>query len=248
MQSHRCRYDYVEVYDGPPHSSPLLGRLCSGSFPTYISSSNMMTVRFHSDSRYTFRGFQAYYSSIPTDHNTSKFPVGVSQPASLFIAFACKINNCVYLKILGKLNDGCEIWWLGVNCVPSKFRKNQSFVQFQHLIINKFQKSLLYCFFFFYQPFCACQTTCMQWWAETISSLKATRRRWSPWTTVTVNQESRHVRLYSTFPTTAVGQYERYAHHCPRWIAGPALKNHERAIVVHSAKKWTNKTWRFLVL
>uniref|UniRef100_A0A8B9NEP1 CUB and zona pellucida-like domain-containing protein 1 n=1 Tax=Accipiter nisus TaxID=211598 RepID=A0A8B9NEP1_9AVES len=69
--AHRCRYDYVEVYDGPPHSSPLLGRLCSGSFPTYISSSNMMTVRFHSDSRYTFRGFQAYYSSIAADHNTT---------------------------------------------------------------------------------------------------------------------------------------------------------------------------------
>ncbi|XP_040983325.1 deleted in malignant brain tumors 1 protein-like [Aquila chrysaetos chrysaetos] len=71
MQSRRCQYDYVEVYDGPPHSSPLLGRLCSGSFPTYISSSNMMTVRFHSDSRYTFRGFQAHYSSIPADHNTT---------------------------------------------------------------------------------------------------------------------------------------------------------------------------------
>ncbi|XP_074764143.1 scavenger receptor cysteine-rich domain-containing protein DMBT1-like [Athene noctua] len=71
MQSSRCQYDYVEVYDGPPHSSPLLGRLCSGSFPTYISSSNMMTVRFHSDSRYTFRGFQAHYSSIPADHNTT---------------------------------------------------------------------------------------------------------------------------------------------------------------------------------
>ncbi|NXL06619.1 DMBT1 protein, partial [Mesembrinibis cayennensis] len=71
MQSGRCQYDYVEVYDGPPHSSPLLGRLCSGSFPTYISSSNMMTVRFHSDSRYTFRGFQAHYSSVPADHNTT---------------------------------------------------------------------------------------------------------------------------------------------------------------------------------
>ncbi|KAK4820986.1 hypothetical protein QYF61_009452 [Mycteria americana] len=71
MQSGRCQYDYIEVYDGPPHSSPLLGRLCSGSFPTYVSSSNMMTVRFHSDSRYTFRGFQAHYSSIPADHNTT---------------------------------------------------------------------------------------------------------------------------------------------------------------------------------
>ncbi|NXK21221.1 DMBT1 protein, partial [Arenaria interpres] len=71
MQSGRCQYDYVEVYDGPPHSSPLLGRLCSGSFPTYTSSSNMMSVRFHSDSRYTFRGFQAHYSSISADHNTT---------------------------------------------------------------------------------------------------------------------------------------------------------------------------------
>ncbi|NXG68908.1 DMBT1 protein, partial [Baryphthengus martii] len=71
MQSSRCQYDYIEVYDGPLHSSSLLGRLCSGSFPTYTSSSNMMTVRFHSDSRYTFRGFQAHYSSIPADDNTT---------------------------------------------------------------------------------------------------------------------------------------------------------------------------------
>ncbi|GAB0191955.1 deleted in malignant brain tumors 1 protein-like [Grus japonensis] len=71
MQSSRCQDDYIELYDGPPHSSPLLGRLCSGSFPTYVSSSNMMTIRFHSDSRYTFRGFQAHYSSIPADHNTT---------------------------------------------------------------------------------------------------------------------------------------------------------------------------------
>ncbi|NXU71904.1 DMBT1 protein, partial [Oreotrochilus melanogaster] len=71
MQSSRCQYDYIEVYDGPPHSSPLLGRVCSGSFPTFISSSNMMTVRFHSDSNYTFGGFLAHYSSIPADQNTT---------------------------------------------------------------------------------------------------------------------------------------------------------------------------------
>ncbi|XP_057273291.1 deleted in malignant brain tumors 1 protein-like isoform X1 [Pezoporus wallicus] len=71
MQSGRCQYDYIEVYDGPLHSSPLLGRLCSGSFPTYTSSSNMMTVHFHSDSRDTFRGFQAHYSSIPAVHNST---------------------------------------------------------------------------------------------------------------------------------------------------------------------------------
>ncbi|XP_066047721.1 deleted in malignant brain tumors 1 protein [Chamaea fasciata] len=71
MQSGTCQYDYIEVYDGPLHSSPLLGRFCSGSFPTYVSTSNMMSVRFHSDSRYSFRGFQAHYSSIPAGHNTT---------------------------------------------------------------------------------------------------------------------------------------------------------------------------------
>nr|XP_038037174.1 deleted in malignant brain tumors 1 protein [Anas platyrhynchos] len=69
LQNSRCQYDYIEVYDGPPHSSPLLGRICAGSFLTYTSSSNLMSIHFHSDSRHTFRGFQAHYSSIPTDHN-----------------------------------------------------------------------------------------------------------------------------------------------------------------------------------
>ncbi|XP_065602462.1 deleted in malignant brain tumors 1 protein-like [Cyrtonyx montezumae] len=69
MQSSRCQYDYIEIYDGPPHSSPLLGRICAGSFLTYTSSSNLMSIHFHSDSRYTSRGFQAHYSSIPADHN-----------------------------------------------------------------------------------------------------------------------------------------------------------------------------------
>uniref|UniRef100_A0A674GZR9 CUB and zona pellucida like domains 1 n=1 Tax=Taeniopygia guttata TaxID=59729 RepID=A0A674GZR9_TAEGU len=71
LTSGTCQHDYIEVYDGPLHSSPLLGRFCSGSFPTYVSSSNMMTVRFHSDSRNSFRGFQAHYSSIPAGHNTT---------------------------------------------------------------------------------------------------------------------------------------------------------------------------------
>uniref|UniRef100_A0A672TQU9 CUB domain-containing protein n=1 Tax=Strigops habroptila TaxID=2489341 RepID=A0A672TQU9_STRHB len=66
--------DYIEIYDGPLNTSPLLGRVCSSYGLTYTSSSNFMAVRFHSDSRYSGRGFHAQYQSIPTDHNTSKFP------------------------------------------------------------------------------------------------------------------------------------------------------------------------------
>uniref|UniRef100_A0A8B9FJ30 CUB domain-containing protein n=1 Tax=Amazona collaria TaxID=241587 RepID=A0A8B9FJ30_9PSIT len=67
--------DYIEIYDGPPNTSPLLGRICSNYGLTYTSSSNFMAVRFHSDSRYSSRGFHAEYRSIPTDHTTSKFPL-----------------------------------------------------------------------------------------------------------------------------------------------------------------------------
>uniref|UniRef100_A0A8B9TTJ8 CUB domain-containing protein n=1 Tax=Anas platyrhynchos TaxID=8839 RepID=A0A8B9TTJ8_ANAPL len=72
MLTSRCQYDYIEVYDGPPHSSPLLGRICAGSFLTYTSSSNLMSIHFHSDSRHTFRGLpstlrkKAAFSSIKT--------------------------------------------------------------------------------------------------------------------------------------------------------------------------------------
>uniref|UniRef100_A0A8C3RGM9 CUB and zona pellucida-like domain-containing protein 1 n=1 Tax=Cyanoderma ruficeps TaxID=181631 RepID=A0A8C3RGM9_9PASS len=65
-----CQNDYIEIYDGPPKSSPLLGRICSGSPPTYTSSSNFMSVRFYSDSRYYSGSFRAQYQSFSADQNT----------------------------------------------------------------------------------------------------------------------------------------------------------------------------------
>ncbi|XP_057885683.1 deleted in malignant brain tumors 1 protein-like [Melospiza georgiana] len=71
MEGGRCLSDYVEIYDGPLHSSPLLGKICSGYYPTYTSSSNLLSVRFHSNSRYTYRGFQANYHSTRADDSTT---------------------------------------------------------------------------------------------------------------------------------------------------------------------------------
>ncbi|CAM5168374.1 unnamed protein product [Natator depressus] len=67
----RCQYDYIEIYDGPLYTSPLLGKICSGSYLTYTSSSNLMTVRFHSNSIITNRGFRAAYYTVPADQNTT---------------------------------------------------------------------------------------------------------------------------------------------------------------------------------
>ncbi|XP_036684068.1 LOW QUALITY PROTEIN: deleted in malignant brain tumors 1 protein [Balaenoptera musculus] len=60
-----CNYDYIEVFDGPYHSSPLLARVCDGARGSFTSSSNFMSIRFISDGSVTKRGFQAeYYSRL----------------------------------------------------------------------------------------------------------------------------------------------------------------------------------------
>uniref|UniRef100_A0A8C5RT19 Scavenger receptor cysteine-rich domain-containing protein DMBT1 n=1 Tax=Laticauda laticaudata TaxID=8630 RepID=A0A8C5RT19_LATLA len=65
----RCTCDYVEIYDGALHTASLLGRICYGSYHTFTSSSNMMTIKFHTDSSVTRRGFIANYYSISADQN-----------------------------------------------------------------------------------------------------------------------------------------------------------------------------------
>ncbi|XP_059028422.1 deleted in malignant brain tumors 1 protein-like [Mustela lutreola] len=62
-----CPYDFVEVFDGPQSESFSLGRFCSGTTPTFTSSSNRLTVVFHSDAIVTNMGFHASYESIVQD-------------------------------------------------------------------------------------------------------------------------------------------------------------------------------------
>ncbi|XP_074229590.1 scavenger receptor cysteine-rich domain-containing protein DMBT1-like isoform X46 [Camelus bactrianus] len=65
-----CNYDYIEVFDGPYHSSPLLARVCDGARGSFTSSSNFMSIRFVSDGSITRRGFWAEYYSSPSPQNT----------------------------------------------------------------------------------------------------------------------------------------------------------------------------------
>nr|XP_045374756.1 deleted in malignant brain tumors 1 protein-like [Camelus bactrianus] len=65
-----CNYDYIEVFDGPYHSSPLLARVCDGARGSFTSSSNFISIRFVSDGSITRRGFQAEYYSSAFPENT----------------------------------------------------------------------------------------------------------------------------------------------------------------------------------
>ncbi|XP_054838249.1 deleted in malignant brain tumors 1 protein-like [Eublepharis macularius] len=84
---YRCNCDFVEIYDGPLHTSPLLGKICSGFNFTYISTFNMMTVRFHSDGSVTNPGFFANYYSIPSDQSTS--PTWWPTPTASRLNYSC---------------------------------------------------------------------------------------------------------------------------------------------------------------
>ncbi|XP_074140965.1 putative DMBT1-like protein [Sminthopsis crassicaudata] len=66
-----CPYDFVEVFDGPQSTSFSLGRFCSSTTPIFTSSSNSMTVVFHSDAIITNIGFYASYYSLVQDENDS---------------------------------------------------------------------------------------------------------------------------------------------------------------------------------
>ncbi|XP_046547410.1 tolloid-like protein 2 [Haliotis rubra] len=56
-----CRWDYVQVHDGPTTLSPPLGRFCGFSRPMFTSSSKNMTIMFTTDDSRSYAGFKIKY-------------------------------------------------------------------------------------------------------------------------------------------------------------------------------------------
>ncbi|XP_058527082.1 deleted in malignant brain tumors 1 protein [Ochotona princeps] len=66
-----CRHDYIEVFDGPHRSSPLIARVCDGVQGSFTSSSNFLSIRFISDGSVTRRGFQVEFYSTHSNESTN---------------------------------------------------------------------------------------------------------------------------------------------------------------------------------
>ncbi|XP_039305004.1 cubilin isoform X2 [Solenopsis invicta] len=61
-----CSSDNVQVFEGENADAPSMVKLCYTEKPvTYTSSGNKMFIKFHSDSVYANRGFNASYKSVP---------------------------------------------------------------------------------------------------------------------------------------------------------------------------------------
>uniref|UniRef100_A0A674K0C7 CUB and zona pellucida like domains 1 n=1 Tax=Terrapene triunguis TaxID=2587831 RepID=A0A674K0C7_9SAUR len=108
--SYNCAYDFVEVYDGPLNTSPLLGRICDGSNYTFTSSSNTMTVLFSSDFSYTRSGFSAYYDSFPEKNNDTAL--------SCSGQYMRAVINRTYLQSLGY--NAWDVYLNDSSCGPQQ--------------------------------------------------------------------------------------------------------------------------------
>lgn len=60
--SEDCKYDYLEIRDGPFGYSPLIGKYC-GDIPPHIreSRTRYLWIRFKTDESIEYRGFKAVF-------------------------------------------------------------------------------------------------------------------------------------------------------------------------------------------
>lgn len=77
--SFECRFDHIEVRDGPFSFSPLINRFCGSTSPGLVlSSGRFMWIRFFSDDELEGMGFQVQYSFTAGDY--SKYMVSMETP------------------------------------------------------------------------------------------------------------------------------------------------------------------------
>ena len=62
--NNECRYDYLDIYDGPNTSSDRKARLCNQDLYELISTTNSLYLEFNSDGSGVYDGFQFSYSFI----------------------------------------------------------------------------------------------------------------------------------------------------------------------------------------
>lgn len=98
-----CPYDFVEIFDGPQRESFSLGRFCSSTTSVFTSSSNRLTVVFHSDAIITNIGFYATYESLVQDENDTGRSFGRLGPGPCLVSVAGSDGRlCAWSLGIGK--------------------------------------------------------------------------------------------------------------------------------------------------
>jgi len=88
-QSGSCNYDYLEIYDGPNSSFPLIGTYCNNNLPTNLTSTgDAVTIHFSSDGGVEEAGFQIDWTcNLPTVPPTANFTASTDTSCTGLIQF-----------------------------------------------------------------------------------------------------------------------------------------------------------------
>lgn len=72
--SWECKFDHIEVRDGPFGFSPIIGRFCGQQNPPMIKSSGrFLWIKFFADGELESIGFSARYNFTPGEYKPSQF-------------------------------------------------------------------------------------------------------------------------------------------------------------------------------
>ncbi|KAL4234609.1 Domain first found in C1r [Mactra antiquata] len=97
-ESEGCKFDYIELRDGPFGYSKFIARFCGEGFPVTIQTeSRFLWARFASDDLVQFEGFRAVYEyKVDTDYNEMKDSERVCRIYMDNMALDGEINSKVF--------------------------------------------------------------------------------------------------------------------------------------------------------
>jgi M6 family metalloprotease-like protein len=121
-----CEFDYLNIYNGPTTSSPLIGTYCGKSNPGTLEStdpSGALTFRFHSDGAVTGTGWEAFITCIDVtglknkqeeDNSFEIYP----NPSGNNVFVKINLNNSQNLRLVLVDAGGKEVAQFGTNGQP----------------------------------------------------------------------------------------------------------------------------------
>lgn len=111
-----CKYDWLEVWDGLPQVSPLIGRYCGiKTPPEIVSSTGLLSLSFHTDMAVAKDGFSARYNMTRKEvgnsfHCSTVFGMESGRISDEQISASSSFYDDRWLPRLARLNNEDNAW------------------------------------------------------------------------------------------------------------------------------------------
>ncbi|KAF3857212.1 hypothetical protein F7725_009071 [Dissostichus mawsoni] len=111
-----CKYDWLDVWDGLPQVSPLIGRYCGTKIPPEIqSSSGLLSLSFHTDMAVAKDGFSARYNMTHKEvsnsfHCSMALGMESGKISDDQISASTSFYDSRWLPRQARLNNGDNAW------------------------------------------------------------------------------------------------------------------------------------------